>query len=121
MRWSAAYRASVYGDTADTADTKVIGDGGMPSPDATDAAFKAAERAAIIAEGTGDPQGKVPHTMPCSWADPAIVPTPGACCRNCGGCRWWCEAEGAKGWRCVACHPPVHLLPGLVRVIRTHK
>jgi hypothetical protein len=44
-----------------------------------EAAYQSEERAAVIAEG--DPAAAVPHDMPVSWADPDIVPTPGARCR----------------------------------------
>jgi hypothetical protein len=80
-----------------------------------DAAFIAAERAAIVAESEhGDPAAEVPHWMPVSWGDPTIQPTPGARCRCCRGAAWWGDR---LGWRCAACHPP--LGAGLVRRIET--
>ena len=80
-----------------------------------EAAFTAAERAAIVAEGEhGNPAAVVPHDMPVSWADPTITPSQGARCRCCRGSAWW----GDKlGWRCAACHPP--LGAGPVREVRT--
>lgn len=83
--------------------------------DPNDAAHDATERAAVIAEG--DPAAAVPHDMPVSWADATIQPTPGARCRCCRGASWWCEAERPKGWRCMACHPP--LGAGQMREVRT--
>ena len=81
-----------------------------------EAAFIAAERAAIIAEGEhGNPAAAVPHHLPVSWADPAIAPTPGARCRCCSGSTWWGDN---LGWRCGRCHPP--LGAGPVRRIETN-
>ncbi len=74
---------------------------------ASDAAFDAAERAAIIAESEhGNAPAPVPHRLPPSWADASIIPTPGARCHCCKGARWWCEAVKPTGWRCAVCHPP---------------
>ena len=70
-----------------------------------EAAFIAAERAAIIAEGEhGNPAAEVLHDLPVSWADPTILPTPGARCRCCSGATWWGDR---LGWRCWRCHPPL--------------
>ena len=83
-----------------------------------DAAFIAAERAALAAEGEhGNPAATVLHDVPVSWADPTIQPTPGARCRCCRGASWWCEAARPKGWRCSVCHPP--LGAGPVREVQT--
>ncbi|WP_174502894.1 hypothetical protein [Acidiphilium sp. C61] len=82
-----------------------------------EAAYQGEERAAVIAEGSGDTAAAVPHHLPVSWADPTIQPTPSARCRCCRGASWWCEAERPKGWRCMACHPP--LGAGQVREVRT--
>lgn len=85
-----------------------------------DEAFKAEERAAIIADGDhGDPLATVPHVMPCSWAEASIEPTAGARCRNCGGKTWWCEALAPRGWRCASCHPGQHLPPDRRRDMQT--
>lgn len=80
-----------------------------------EAAFTAAERAAIMAEAAGDPAAEVLHYLPVSWADPMIQPTPGARCRCCGGATWWGDR---LGWRCGRCHPP--LGAGPVRMIETN-
>lgn len=84
-----------------------------------DAAAKAEERAAIMAEGSGDPAAAVAHEMPVSWANPTIEPTPGARCRCCQGTSWWCEAVEPRGWRCSSCHPPTHLPADRRRTVRT--
>jgi hypothetical protein len=52
--------------------------------------------------------------QPPSWAD-AIPPPPGAWCRACHGTRWWTERHEPHGWRCVTCHPPVHLPADQIR------
>ena len=36
-------------------------------------------------------------------------PTPAAWCSSCWGTGWWTERYEPKGWRCVTCHPPLHL------------
>lgn len=110
MRWSAAYRASVYGDTADTADRNPVSADISPSLDTTEVAFNAEERAAIQAEGSGVPLAPTPHNLPTSWTDATIEPTAGARCRCCGGASWWMEATAPRGWRCSSCNPPTHLL-----------
>lgn len=84
-----------------------------------EAAYASAERAALIAEGVGNPDAPVPHPMPVSWADATIAPTPGAYCRNCNGRSWWCEATAPKGWRCARCHPGDHLPADRRRDVRT--
>lgn len=85
-----------------------------------DAAADAEERAAVIAEGEhGDPLATVEHAMPCSWADPGIVPTAGARCRNCAGKSWWTGAIEPRGWRCSTCHPGDHLPAERRREVRT--
>jgi hypothetical protein len=42
-------------------------------------------------------------------------PPPGAWCRACQGTRWWTEQHQPRGWRCLTCHPPVHLAAGAIR------
>jgi hypothetical protein len=42
-------------------------------------------------------------------------PPPGAWCRACFGQRWWTERRDPKGWRCLTCHPPVHLSADAIR------
>jgi hypothetical protein len=42
-------------------------------------------------------------------------PPPGAWCRACHGTRFWTERNEPKGWRCMICHPPVHLRPDQIR------
>ena len=49
-----------------------------------------------------------------SWAD-ATPPWPGAWCRACRGTRWWTERQASKGWRCLTCHPPLHLTADAIR------
>jgi hypothetical protein len=87
---------------------------------ASDAAFEATERAAIIGESEhGNAAAPVPHRLPPSWADASIIPTLGARCHCCTGARWWCEAVKPTGWRCVVCHPPGHLAADDIRVVVT--
>jgi hypothetical protein len=87
---------------------------------ASDAAFEAVERAAIIAESEhGNAAAPVPHRLPPSWADASIIPTAGARCHCCKGARWWCEAAKPSGWRCAVCHPPGHLAAGRFREVMT--
>jgi len=87
---------------------------------ASDAAFEATERAAMIAEGeNGNAAASVPHRLPPSWADVSIIPTPGARCHCCRGVRWWCEVVKPSGWRCAVCHPPGHLAADDVRKVVT--
>lgn len=85
-----------------------------------DAAFIAAERAAIEAEGEyGNPAAPVAHEMPPSWSDVNVAPTAGASCRCCRGRAWWTEATSPKGWRCSTCHPGDHLPSALRREVLT--
>jgi hypothetical protein len=49
-----------------------------------------------------------------SWAD-ATPPWPGSWCRACHGTRWWTERRDPRGWRCMTCHPPVHLPADAIR------
>lgn len=87
----------------------------LDQPDAaSDAAFEATERAAIQAEGEhSNAKAPIPHSLPPSWSDPAIIPTAGATCSCCRtGRTWWTETGTPKGWRCRACHPPAHLRAG---------
>ena len=49
-------------------------------------------------------------------ADASLTsPPPGAWCRACRGTRWWTERHEPKGWRCLLCHPPLHLRPDQIR------
>lgn len=81
-----------------------------------DQAHDGEERAAIMAEG--NQAAAVEHFMPVSWADPTILPTAGARCRNCGRGAWWCWTDPARpGWCCSTCHPAPQ--PGSVREVRT--
>lgn len=77
--------------------------------DTNDEAYEGEERAAIQCEG--NPAAEVPHLMPVSWADPTILPTPGARCRCCNGRSWWTETTQPRGWRCSRCHPPSGITP----------
>jgi hypothetical protein len=87
---------------------------------ASDAAFAATERAAIIAERRyGTPRACVPHNLPPYWGDIGVIPTPGARCLCCRGTRWWCEAAEPKGWRCAVCHPHIDLAVGIIREVVT--
>lgn len=113
-----------FAKTAKTAARESFGNSGiLASGENTEAdiaaAFAAEERAAIIAEGDGDPLASVPHDLPPSWADTTIEPTAGACCRNCAGKIWWTEATAPKGWRCSTCHPGQHLPADRRREVRT--
>jgi hypothetical protein len=54
---------------------------------------------------------------PPSWPGADRAPSPGAWCSCCGGKAWWREAEGASGWCCTICHPPMHLPAGAVVVV----
>lgn len=126
-RWSEAYKARVIGlgnvDSVDTlpppppAATSYIVNRvnsvtalGPIDDAASDAAFEATERAAIIAERQhGNPRARVRHTLPLAWGDVGVMPTPGARCYCCLGARWWCESVEPTGWRCAVCHPPGHL------------
>ncbi|GAB0112726.1 hypothetical protein [Acidisoma sp. C75] len=133
MRWSQTYKARYPADdTADTADTKGLAAAGQGASVATvrcvtpaesdiEAAFLATERAALMAEGEGlDARAAVPHRLPPSWAEVTIEPTPGAHCVMSGDHRrWWTERVAPKGWRCWACHPPLHLPGDAVREVRT--
>jgi hypothetical protein len=76
------------------------------------------EAAGGAAQPLGAAQDGVAGTMsdrppalahPPSWATTASPP-PGAWCRACHATRWWTEGRESHGWRCVTCHPPVHLL-----------
>jgi hypothetical protein len=51
---------------------------------------------------------------PPSWGE-ATPPPPGAWCRACRGTRWWTERREPHGWRCLTCHPPMHLPAEAVR------
>jgi hypothetical protein len=51
-----------------------------------------------------------------SWADSEQRPPPGTWCTACRGQRWWTERQQPKGWRCMTCHPPVHLTPESVEI-----
>jgi hypothetical protein len=108
-RWSDRYRLT---DPPSASVRSVSTVSGATDPEsAIEAAYCAAERAAIIAEGEpGNPMSNVPHSMPPSWAEPMIVPTAGAWCRHCNGRSWWCEAINPRGWRCARCYPCYHLL-----------
>lgn len=87
---------------------------------ASDAAFEATERAAIIAESEHlQPPARVRHTLPPAWGDVRVIPTPGARCHCCRGARWWCEVAEATGWRCAVCHPPGHLSAWQFREVKT--
>jgi hypothetical protein len=52
-----------------------------------------------------------------SWADSALRPLPGTWCNACSGQRWWTERQQPAGWRCVTCHPPVHLAVEKVEIV----
>jgi hypothetical protein len=52
-----------------------------------------------------------------SWAENDMRPHEGAWCRACYGIRWWTELHAPKGWRCMNCHPPVHLAPERVEIV----
>jgi hypothetical protein len=138
-RWSEAYKARTPPrDTVDTVDTVDIAPP-VPPPvgysvncvnsvtlsekeneAASNAAFEAAERAAIVAEGEfGNAAAPVPHFLPPSWADARIEPTPGAVCYSCRRRSWWCESRNPSGWRCATCRPPSHLQVGQFRVVAT--
>lgn len=138
-RWSQAYKARYpLADTVDTVDTvqsvevvrpytvnsvnsvnSVIRQKPENDP-ASDAAFLATERAAIVAESLlGDATATSPHMLPVSWSDPRIEPTPGACCHCCRGNRWWSDTAPSSGWRCAVCHPPAHLTAGQFHEIKT--
>jgi len=97
---------------------------------ASDAAFEATERAALMVEGASQPILPHParvkpqskregacHILPPAWGDAAVIPTPGARCYCCLGARWWCEVAEPSGWRCAVCHPPGHLGAGAVREV----
>lgn len=107
-RWSDRYRLAESPPPSVRSVSTVTGAADPVS--AIEAAYSAAERAAIIAEGEhGNALAHVPHTMPPSWADVTIEPTPGAICRNCNGGSWWCETTNPRGWRCSHCHPGDHV------------
>lgn len=128
-RWSEAYKArALTSDSVDSVDNVPTPPAANPhsvnkvnsvtvsSPlddAASDAAFEATERAAIIAERQhGDARARIVHKLPPAWGDVAVMPTAGARCYCCRGARWWCEAVEPSGWRCAVCHPPGHLEPG---------
>lgn len=55
---------------------------------------------------------------------PMPQPPPGAWCRCCGrfdrsGGRWWRPNDEPRGWRCMTCHPPIHLREGAIVEITT--
>jgi hypothetical protein len=52
-----------------------------------------------------------------SWADNEQRPPPVTWCNVCYGQRWWTERQHPAGWRCVTCHPPVHLAPEKVEIV----
>jgi hypothetical protein len=62
---------------------------------------------------------------PPAWADTTARPAPGAWCGCCGraernGGRWWQEAAGPRGWRCMTCYPPPsHLGLNAMREVET--
>lgn len=107
-RWSDRYRVANPGPASVRSVSTVTGAADPASE--IEAAYSAAERAAIIAEVEhGNPMSNVPHTMPPSWAEATIEPTPGAVCRNCKSRSWWCEIINPRGWRCSRCHPGDHV------------
>jgi hypothetical protein len=44
-----------------------------------------------------------------SWSDMADVPTAADTCSCCRRSAWWTERNTPRGWRCMTCHPPLHL------------
>jgi hypothetical protein len=85
---------------------------------ASDAAFEATERAAIIAESEhGNAAAAVPHRLPPAWFDLAIMPTAGGACADCGGRRWW--GLQIAGWRCARCFPAPLLRLGKCEEVET--
>ena len=87
---------------------------------ASDLAFAASERAALVGEGEfGNAAAPVPHRLPPAWSDARIEPTPGAVCYSCRRRNWWCEAVNPSGWRCGTCRPPIHLSAGQFREVET--
>jgi hypothetical protein len=95
----------------------------------------AAERAAIVeVEGGTDPLrwGLREHMAqsarlrglqaaanmrPPSWM--GTPPSSGCWCGCCRTSRWWTERAAPGGWRCWACHPPVHLPAAAVQEVST--
>lgn len=135
-RWSQAYKARHSPtDRVDTVDIVQLAKVAQPysvntvnsvtrpiskNEAASDAAYLATERAAVIAEGEhGDARTAVAYSLPVAWADAAIEPTAGSRCSCCKGVSWWCEAIAPKGWRCSACHPPGHIQPTQIRKVTT--
>lgn len=58
------------------------------------------------------------RARPVSWAEAADLPREGDRCPR-GHGHWWTERAAALGWRCAACHPPVHLGEGEWRELKT--
>jgi hypothetical protein len=87
---------------------------------ASDAAYEATERAAIVAESLhGNAAVAVLHILPPSWSDPQMTPTAGARCHCCHLGAWWTETARPAGWRCMTCHPPAHLETASYRMVAT--
>jgi len=85
---------------------------------ASDAAFEATERAAIIAESVhGNAAAAVPHPLPPAWFDLAVLPTAGGSCADCGGRKWW--GLQIAGWRCARCFTAPALRVGSCESVET--
>ncbi|WP_431305324.1 hypothetical protein [Sediminicoccus sp. BL-A-41-H5] len=111
----------------------------LAAPDADLAAERAEIQAAREAEARGEypikPEAEHRAHLaalrlsglqrPPAWSDVTWAPPPGAWCGCCGrhtpqsGGRWWREAKEPTGWRCWACHPPVHLATDNIHEVRT--
>ncbi len=127
-RWGETYRARMKArDNVDIIDkvpppsparpqiVKIVNNvsGGEPE---NDAAFEAAERAAIQAEAVPVRRLRKRHV---SWSRAEDEPAPGDYCGCCSGQLFWCKTDPPRGWRCSTCHPPCHLLAGQFRVVAT--
>ena len=79
------------------------------------AAAAGGEANAETAAAKADVSDQLPGLAQMPSTTDVTPPPPGAWCRACQGTRWWTERHGSRGWRCLTCHPQVHLTAAAIR------